>query len=379
MSTINIWTAEELELLKQNIDAKLNDLIKIFIKAGFDRSYKSIRDKRNRLNKEVTLVANYVKVQKEGSLLFDPSSTITVTPEYGNPHWYLTVDGQKVTGLKEVKLPKPKRELVEYLKPVGGTVLKTPKVFNKFETTLVVPDAHTAPGQDMTRFTALGKYTNIHKPNNIVFMGDFGNMDSLSAWDNGKEASHGKKYKEDIKACRDAIQFFLVELDSTYKPNVYFLGGNHDEGRIEKYIENHPQLRGHMDIAEDLRLSEIGFKYIPYKKYVEIQGTLFTHAVMNAANTPVSGKSVMSIIASLTAKSIVVGHHHRFETMSYYRHGADDVQQVLLCGLFSEHTDDYADGGANAYSRCICLLTHYAPGRFDTNQISIDRLKAEYL
>jgi hypothetical protein len=134
-----------------------------------------------------------------------------------------------------------------------------------------------------------------------------------------------------------------------------------------------------MDLKEDLRLAEFGFEYIPYKMMYESNGVLYTHAIMNAANTPVSGKNVMSTISNLTAKSIVVGHHHRFETMGYYRHGADDIQQVLLCGLFSEHTDNYAEGGANSYSRCICLLTHTGPGRFDVEQVSIERLKNNYL
>jgi hypothetical protein len=350
---VNTWKQAELDLLKLHIDVKLEKLVAIFAKAGYVRSYKSIRDKRNRLAESKVRV-NFIQVVGD-TIPTPPVQTITYSSSA--PH------GEIHYNIQNGEIIKPFVKVVE----------------NKFETTLVVPDSHVAPGQDLKRFKALGIYTNINRPNNIVFMGDFGNLDSLSAWDAGKEGSHGKKYKDDIKVCRQALLIFLAELDKDYKPSMYFLGGNHDEGRIEKYIESHPQLRGHMDIADDLRLDELGLTYVPYRKFLTIQGTLFTHAIMNAANSPVSGKSIMNTIASLTAKSVVVGHHHRFETMSYYRHGADDVQQVLLCGLFSEHTDDYADGGANAYNRCIVMLTHWGSGRFDVCQTSIERLKSQYL
>lgn len=254
----------------------------------------------------------------------------------------------------------------------------TPKltVTKGIVSTLVVPDCHVSPTQNLSRFTSLGRLANKYKPTYVVFMGDFGNFDSLSAWDAGKEQIHGKRYKDDIKACKNALALFLKELE--YVPRIYFLGGNHDEGRVEKYIEAHAQLRGHMDIAEDLELEKLGITYIPYKKFLEIEGTLFCHAIMNAANVPCTGKNVMNVISSLVAKSVVVGHHHRFETASFARFGADDIQQVMLSGLFCEDTPEYAEGGSNSYWRGVSILTHFKPGRFDIHQISLDRLKAEY-
>lgn len=335
-----VWSTEETELLYKNMNHSLDELYILF---DGNRSKESIRKKKKRIlkNKKTDISVNIIGDIPVSKI--EEKIILTSTPNGQNQFYKKYTENN-----------------------------------NLEETTLVVPDAHTDPEQDNSRFISLGKYANDKKPNNIVFMGDFCNFDSLSSFDAGKEASHGKKYKEEIKTGRDALKLFKDQLDEDYKPRLCFLGGNHDEGRIEKYIETHPLLRGHLDIQEDLRLGELGFEYIPYKRFLEIQGVLFTHAVMNAANTPVSGKSVMSIIASLTAKSIVVGHHHRFEAMSYYRHGADDVHQVLLCGLFSEETSDYADGAANSYSRCIVMLHHYAPGRFDIDQISIQRLKAKY-
>jgi predicted MPP superfamily phosphohydrolase len=323
----NVWLEEEVELLEKYFNLKLTDIHKQFLLKGFDRSIKAIAKKRSKLRKKEADTAQVAG--KETTIIIDDPITIVTKPAQ----------------VKKI-------------------------------TTLVVPDAHVSPKQDISRFACLGKLANERKPDNIIFMGDFLNMDSLSSWDAGKEASHGKRYKEDIKSGYEALQLFLKQL--TYKPNLVFLSGNHDSQRIEKYIESHPMLRGHMDLQEDLRLKELGFTYVPYKKFYEVEGTLFTHAIMSAANTPVSSKNIMPLISSLVAKSVVVGHHHRLESANFFRFHADDIQQVLISGIFSESTEKYAEDAANAYWRGCCILTHWKYGRFDTEQISIERLKALY-
>ena len=319
----NTWTKEELTELERYKDKTLDFLVDLFKHKGFDRSRDAIKKKRSKLLKN-----KFATIAKENS--------------------------------KEL-------EKIEV------------KVSAKFETTLCVADCHIHPGQNLDRFIALGKYANDKKPNNIIFLGDIGDFDSLSNWDSGKEASHGKRYKDEIKACKSALVLFLAQFDKDYKPNLVLLGGNHDQDRIERYIATHAQLRGHLNLEEDLGLEELGFKFVPYRKFYEINGTMFSHAIMSASNSPVSGKSLMNTIASLVAKSTVVGHHHKFATMNFARHGSEDVLQVLLVGMFSEDTPSYADGAVNSYSRSVCLLTHFGYGKFDTDQISIDRLKAEYL
>lgn len=323
----NVWLEEEVELLEKYFNLKLTDIHKQFLLKGFDRSIKAIAKKRSKLRKK-EVDTDQIAGKEATIIIDDPIINIT--------------------------------------EPI--------KVKNI--TTLVVPDAHVKPKQDLSRFIHLGKLANERKPDNIVFMGDFLNMDSLSSWDAGKEASHGKRYKEDIKSGYEALQLFLKQL--TYKPNLVFLSGNHDLGRIEKYIESHPMLRGHMDLQEDLRLKELSFTYIPYKKFYEVEGTLFTHAIMSAANTPISSKNITPLISSLVAKSVVVGHHHRWCQDNFFRFGSDEIQQVLVCGLFSPETEKYAEDAANAYWRGCCILTHWKYGRFDTEQISIERLKALY-
>lgn len=257
--------------------------------------------------------------------------------------------------------------------------------------TLAIPDCHVSPGQDLTRFSALGKLIVDRMPNNIVFQGDFVTLESLSAWDLGKAGKmEGRRYSEDCNVGIEALQLLLAPLrrlqkqlkrqGRSYRPRLIFLLGNHED-RLSRYVTTRPELGEHLSITKDLRLNELGFdEVIEYRGFVEIEGTLFAHAVMNAANQAISGKTALATMAQSVSKSIVIGHLHRFESVNHYRHGASDIIQIVSTGGFFEHVDDYAEGGLNAYWRGVCLLHHLpdAPGRFDVEQISITRLKQKY-
>src|ERR1017187_4025055 len=114
---------------------------------------------------------------------------------------YLTSTPKGVDYFKDhFKQPKGNllSELPGYSTPPAST--------NRHKTTLVVPDAHVKPGEDLTRFSKLGNLITDKKPDHIVLMGDFVTLESLSAWDLGKAGKmEGKRYSEDCKAGIQAI------------------------------------------------------------------------------------------------------------------------------------------------------------------------------
>lgn len=145
----------------------------------------------------------------------------------------------------------------------------------------------------------------------------------------------------------------------------------------ERYLEQYPQLHGHIDIIEDLRLRQRGIiNIVPYKKYSEIGGVLFTHAPLNAAGQAISGKFAAQKASEITAKSMVFGHTHALAEYSCQRHGSDDVIQIYIAGCYFDTIDDYAEGTTMSHNHCVSLLTHWAHGRFDIQQISKERMVA---
>ena len=351
----NTWSEEEVALLTRHADKTLDFLRDVFFERGFDRSKEAIARKRRKIIKkaEKNIVTEILPIDPIESL--EPKILITSTPK-----------GENVFFKKFAEK-----------KFVGGS-------------TLVLPDAHVMPGMDMTRFSKVGDLIVDRRPTRIVLMGDFVTLESLSAWDLGKAGKmEGKRYSEDCKAGVQAIDLMLSPLrrlqnkqrkakETVYEPRIVYILGNHED-RLARYVSAKPELAEHLEISKDLQLEESGFTdVVAYRGFIEFDGVLFTHAVMNAANLAVGGKTALATIAQSVSKSVVIGHLHRLETTNHYRHGADDIIQILSTGCFFDGVEDYADGGLNAYWRGVMILNHYKLGRFDIETISTDRLMELY-
>jgi hypothetical protein len=213
-------------------------------------------------------------------------------------------------------------------------------------------------------------------------MGDFITVESLSAWDMDKRLPmEGRRYKDDIAVGNEALDRMLTPMLERspvgYRPELVYLGGNH-EYRVDRYIEYRPEMEGHLDWVGGLRLEERGFTTYPYRESYTAEGVYFSHITMNGANQAPGGKYAIYRVLDLAAHSTVFAHTHRWEMCNFYRHGADDILQMLSCGAFFEHTDTYAKGASNHYWRGVAMLHHFANGRFDVEQWSIPRLRSAY-
>jgi predicted MPP superfamily phosphohydrolase len=273
--------------------------------------------------------------------------------------------------------PKPLPDHVKLMLKKAEGITKRNK--RKCPTTLVIPDAHVGPDQDNSRFVILNKLILDQQPDYIIFMGDFVTLESLSNWDLNKAGvMEGRRYQLDIEAGCEALSLTLQGVKELYSPTIIYLHGNH-ETRLDRYIEGKPELKDHLNLNKDLRLSEYGIDVIvPYREYYVIEGTQFTHSPMNAANQALSGKFAIHRASEMTQNSLVFAHSHRKEYVNFYRHGSDDIVQVMMCGAFFEHTDSYAYGGLNAYWRGCMILNHWKSGRYDAEEFSLERLKELY-
>lgn len=255
----------------------------------------------------------------------------------------------------------------------------------------MIGDAHVQAGQVLLRFKALGQWILDNLPENIIIMGDFLDMQALSAWDKNKRLTmEGKRYKEEIDAGNVALDLMLkpmVEYNQerkkqkkrVYKPHLVYLSGNH-EFRLDRYIEEHAELEGQLDYVRELRLKERGFIHVPYREYHYLGGVGFTHIPIGG-----NGKAMSGAISTLTknvlqshAHSVVFGHTHKLCIAGEHRLGAEHYNQVLSCGCFFEHVDEYVKGAKTDYWRGIIVLDHYSENRFDIETISLGKLMKMY-
>src|SRR5688572_10745342 len=109
---------------------------------------------------------------------------------------------------------------------------------------LIIPDAHAHPKYDNERFSWLGRFALSEKPDKIICLGDFVEMDSLSWFDRVGD-KEGKRYASDISVARDAMDRLLSPFRTRHAkmPSLTMLLGNH-EARIGSFLSENPKMSG---------------------------------------------------------------------------------------------------------------------------------------
>ena len=76
---------------------------------------------------------------------------------------------------------------------------------------VVIPDVQIKHGHPTDHIKAAGNYIVRHKPDQVVVMGDWWDMPSLSRFNSNLEAE-GLKLKNDLEAGNDAMMDFMMPL-----------------------------------------------------------------------------------------------------------------------------------------------------------------------
>lgn len=243
-------------------------------------------------------------------------------------------------------------------------------------TILVIPDSHAKPDSSLERFKWLGKFIADVQPNYVVDIGDSADMNSLCKHSSTREQRLAS-YREDIQSYQKAQELLWEPLRSRKRkmPKRFKTQGNH-EHRISKFVEEHPLWEGVIS-ERDLDEAAFGWEVYPFLQPVEIEGIDFCHYYPSGVlNKPIGGDHPAYQILKKRFKSSVSGHDHRFDFKVLRSTGRS--LYGLVSGCYLEDNMAYA-GPANAlWSSGVSLLEVIAPGEFDLNWISINRLKSEY-
>lgn len=258
-----------------------------------------------------------------------------------------------------------------------------------YETTLILPDAHTTPERNFERFKALSRYIITTQPDNIANLGDFGTYDSISAWNkNRKLTLEGQRFEAEIEAANKALDLIESEISkfnvvkskgkkAQYRPFKLFIKGNHED-RIDRYLDENPQMQGLINHDKLLKLNERKWLAIDYKDDYYIHGTAFTHAPIHNGGQAISGKYVCAKALDLYSKSVIFGHTHRLQIDSRRSKG-DNLRIAMTSGCFFDIDPQYAKGSPKEYWKGIHRIVHTNDGQFEiVDQISLDRLLKEY-
>lgn len=251
---------------------------------------------------------------------------------------------------------------------------------------LVIFDTQVKPQKtDLRYFRAFGEAILDHRPDVVIFIGDWWDMSSLSTYDKGGSLKAvGKNYQADCVAGNDAMALTWLPVDEynsrkkilkekQYKPRKVFCMGNH-EYRIQKFINDNPTLLGTIGY-HNLRLG--GFEVYEFLTPVVIDGVQYVHYVKNKnSNYP---KASAKATVEQTHMSTVQGHKPGLDVhVSWSSRTGRNVWSIINGSSYIED-EDYRTGGGNDHWRGIAVLDDVIDGDFSPNFISMDKLINDYL
>lgn len=251
---------------------------------------------------------------------------------------------------------------------------------------LWIPDMQQKPGVDPSFLAAVGNYIVTKQPDVIVNAGDWWDMPSLSSYDKGKKASHGRTVLDDIQAGHIAMEIMLKPLrdlqwrqiknkKKVYNPQMFFIIGNHEQ-RIERHVESNPELDGFLSY-DNLQLESYGWQVVPFLDTLNVNGVLFSHYFYN----PMSGRPYGGSIENRLNKikcSFVQGHVQGLQIGTTFRPDGSQLWGIVA-GSGYEHDEGYIGPQANDHWRGLIEMYNVKDGDFGHKTINIRWLKENYL
>jgi predicted phosphodiesterase len=246
---------------------------------------------------------------------------------------------------------------------------------------LIIGDSHAKPAVSNRRYHWLGKLARDLKPDVVVNMGDWFDMESLCSYDRGTKGFEGRRYKNDIDCGNNALEIF-----DHYTKKMSFereaLEGNH-EHRASRAIETEPQLEGVVGL-ESMAFNDFGWNLTKYEG--SSPGVLtkdriaFSHFhVTGIMQRSISGEHPAYTMIMKRHMSCIAGHSHLFDYAERNNARGERLQGVIAgCYLDPRQFEGYAGSANWMWKRGLLILRDVRRGEFDHEWISTKRILREY-
>lgn len=249
---------------------------------------------------------------------------------------------------------------------------------------LVIPDTQVKPNQSVDFLRWIGEYAAVKKPDVIVQIGDFADMESLSSYDVGKKSFEGRTYKADIEQAKlgmatlmqpikDEQQKLIDNHKPRWNPRLILTLGNH-ENRIDRAIDYDRKLDGLISV-NDLEYEKWGWEVYPFLEVVVVENIAFSHYFTSG----VMGRPVSSAQMLLNKKHMsCFAGHQQGRQIAYGQRADGSEMTAIICGSCYEHSESYLGLQGNKHFRGLYLLHNCEDGSFDECAIPLDYLRKKY-
>tara|TARA_R110000796_G_scaffold162832_1_gene279774 strand:+ start:743 stop:1753 length:1011 start_codon:yes stop_codon:yes gene_type:complete len=266
-----------------------------------------------------------------------------------------------------------------YIKP-HYKIFTRPKGDNVSEKILAIGDCHDSTEiPDKSRFYSMGVYAREKKVTQVIQIGDFVSMDSMSAHDpNWTVKGHSKpSFKDDVASFREALSAFNDGL-AGYEVTKHVTLGNHED-RIARFVNNNPELVELLYEEIYRLLDENGWSYSPYGEFHFVGEVGFTHVPLNQMGRPYGGVNADGTIAKDSLHDIVYGHSHKRSDRTFPKLGHNYITIINLgCSLPEGYLEDYAKHSVTGWSYGVYDITIESGRIKEQSWVPMDTLIKEY-
>lgn len=248
----------------------------------------------------------------------------------------------------------------------------------------IIPDVQVKPNVPLDHLKWCGEWLADKKPDVIVCLGDFADMESLSSYDVGKKSFEGRRYTKDIEVARKAMDILMKPIRQEqyrlidgrrkrWNPKLILTLGNH-ETRINKAVDNDSKLEGLLRI-EDLGYEEHGWEVYPYLQVIVQDGICYSHYFTSG----VLGRPVTSarMLLQKHHMSCIAGHQQGRD-IAYGKRADGSSMTSIISGSFYQHDEAYLNAQTNEHWHGCWMLNEVNNGSFDEMPLSLNYLKRKY-
>ena len=202
------------------------------------------------------------------------------------------------------------------------------------------------------------KFCKAYKPDEIILPGDFMSIDALSAYDLSKRRKiEGQRYEKELLVAKKEINELRMLCD-----DLIWMEGNH-EYRVERYMDDHPELEGILEIPTRLNLQERGIKWVKFGKDIRRSKLTITHG--DYYNDNFSKKTALNY-----GCCVAVGHTHRSQVFTWFPKKQKHPFVCYGIGTLGDCAPEYKKGAPTGHLNQFAIV-EYTSKQFNLYPITI--------
>jgi predicted phosphodiesterase len=222
---------------------------------------------------------------------------------------------------------------------------------------IIIQDAHIDVHIPKA-YEVVKKFIKAEQPDEIILLGDFMDVSSLSAWDyDKKRLMEGRRFQKEVELANKELDFLQAN-----SKKVTYLEGNHED-RIERYLDKNPEMEGMMELPVVLDLVKRDIKFIKYNTLYKVGHLYFTHGFYTNINY--TKKTLDSY-----GCNIVVGHLHKPQT-SFNTSKMTESRMCWGLGCLQGHEPDYLKGRPSNWNNGFAVAYVKDDGKFSMYPVNM--------